>query len=180
MRTLVIALSAMLLASVEATAQDKPYSAKVASYSSLLKPASYRESPLQLQYTLVEARQVVRGPRLDFEHVYNVPYEQFVEEMTRAYTDQIAVSALRPGAIPYLQTSELFVFGMNETRDRGLRFTLGLKDVAMRFSFDVTPDQNRTVVTIHNAVFSELYSGVMPARAGYKPKDAESVSFRWN
>src|SRR5690606_19108555 len=132
----------------------------------------YRESPLQLKYPLLETRQVVRGPRLDFEHVYDVPYETFVKEMTDAYENHKPVSTLRPGAIPYLNVRELFIHGVNYNADNVLRLNLGIKDMPLRFSMDIVPDQNRTIVTIHNAFFSELYSGVMPARAGYKPKDA--------
>lgn len=170
----------VLLLSAPVVAQEKPYSARPADFSTLIKPATYRESPLQLKYTLVETRQVVRGPRLDFEHVYDVPYDTFVKEMTEAYENHQPVSALRPGAIPYLNVRELFVHGVNYTGKDILRFNLGIKDMPLRFSLDVVPDQNRTIVTIHNAFFSELYSGVMPARAGYKPKDARSVPFRWN
>lgn len=163
-----------------ASAQGAPYSPKAADYSSLLKPASYKESPLQLPYPLIEARQVVNGPRLDFEHVYDVPYMQLIDELEKAFKGQEPLTMLRPGAIPYLNNAELYVMGISQTPSGDRRIVLGMKDVALRFSFDVISDSGRSIVVIQNAIYSQLYSGVMPARAGYKPADAQSVPFRWN
>lgn len=169
----------LLLVPSLATAQDKPYSPKAADWSSLLKPATYGESPLSLPYPEIERRRVVRGSRMDFEHVYDIEFTELVKALDLAYKEQKPITAFRPGAIPYAQVSQGIILGVGTGTNA--RYTVGALDLPVRFTIELRPEGNRTVVTFQNTVFSQLYSGVMPVRIGYKVKDGtKPVPFRWN
>lgn len=162
-----------------AVAQEKPYTPKPADWSSLLKSASFTESPLQLEFREIEKRRAVHGPRIDFEHVYDIEFSELVKYLDTAYKEGKPIQAFRPGAIPYANVQQAFVLGMQTGST--VRYTIGAKDLPIRLSVDLRPEQNYTVVTFHNTVSSQLYSGVMPARVGYKPQDStKEVPFRWN
>ena len=154
-------------------AQDKPYTPKAASVGTLIQSSSYQESPILLSFEELERKTVVNGRRLDFEHTYKVAYSEILDYFIAAFKEQKEISALRPEVVPH------FVVGIAPAGDTA-RFTLGSKEIPIRFTIDVRPDGYNSVVTVQNAVFSQLFSGIMPARAGYKPTDAKEVSFRWN
>ncbi len=177
MRALLVLI--LLAIAPAAFAQEKPYSPKPTDWSSLLKPATFKESPLQLEFQEVEKRRVVNGTRLDFEHVYDIEFTELVKYFDEAYKERKTIKAFRPGAIPYANVSDAMVLGMQT--GNVVRYTIGAVDLPIRFSVELRPEQNYTVVTFQNAIFSQLYSGVMPARVGYKPKDStKEVPFRWN
>ena len=177
MRALLVLILLAIAPSV--VAQEKAYTPKPADWSSLLKPASFKESPLQLEFREVEKRRVVNGARLDFEHVYDIKFSDLVTYLDTAYKERKMIQAFRPGAIPYANVRDALVLGM-QTGSK-VRYTIGAADLPIRFSVELRPEQNYTVVTFQNAIFSQLYSGVMPARVGYKPKDGtKEVPFRWN
>ncbi|MEZ4458901.1 MAG: hypothetical protein R3E66_04085 [bacterium] len=177
MKTLLV-LTILSLSSV-AFAQDKAYSPKAADWSSLLKPANYSESPLKLEFPELERRRVVNGSRVDFEHVYDVEYTELILYLESAYKEQRPVAAFRPGAIPYANVREALVLGTQS--GSVVKYTIGAVDLPIRFQIELRPDREHTIVTFQNTVFSQLYSGVMPARVGYKPKDStKQIPFRWN
>lgn len=177
MKFLFVAL--LLAMPASALAQNTPYSPKAADWSSLLKPAAYAESPLRLAYPEVERRRVTKGARMDFEHVYDVEFTELVKTLDQAYKDHTPIAAFRPGAIPYANVSEALVVGIQTGGNA--RYTIGALNLPLRFSIELRPEQNRTVVTFQNSIFSQLYSGVMPVRVGYKPKDSKKqIPFRWN
>lgn len=177
MRALLVIL--LLAIAPGALAQEKAYSPKPSDWSSLLKPAVFKESPLKLEFREVERRRVVNGSRLDFEHVYDIEFTELVKYFDSAYKERRTFQAFRPGAIPYANVSEAQVLGMQTGST--VRYTVGALDLPIRFSIDLRPEQNYTVVTFQNAIFSQLFSGVMPVRVGYKPKDStKEVPFRWN
>lgn len=177
MKFLLVAL--LLALPTFASAQGAPYSPKAADWSSLLKPASYVESPLRLSYPEVERRRVVNGARMDFEHVYDVEYTELVQAFELAYKDRTPIMAFRPGAIPYANVTEALIVGI-PTRGTA-RYTIGALSLPLRFTIELRPEQNRTVVTFQNSLSTQLYSGVMPVRVGYKPQDSKKqIPFRWN
>lgn len=176
--TVVTALLLVFVA-VPAFAQDKPYSPKAASIGQLINLANYQESPIQLQYEELNRTTVTNGPRLDFEHTYAVEFGEFVETFAKAYQEHTAVTALRPESAPHIKDTTIFVVGMNKPSDTA-RFTLGSKSIPLRFTIDVRPDGDNVIVTVHNAIYSQLFSGIMPARKGYLPTDSKEVPFRWN
>lgn len=174
-----IILFVVLSLSGVAVAQDKPYSPKPADWSSLLTPASYVESPLELEFPKIETRRVVNGARIDFEDVYDVDYTQLIIYLDNAYKNQTPVAVFRAGAIPYSNAKEAIVIGVQA--GNSVKYTIGSRDLPLRFTIEVRPDKNHTIVTLQNAISSQLYSGLMPARAGYKPKDStKQIPFRWN
>ncbi len=175
-----ILIAAALSMSLPASAQDKPYAPKAASVSSLIQPSSYDEPPVRFDYPEVAFRQVVNDGRADFEFVYDVPVSEFVQRYTDAYHGKEVVLEASERAFPNAKTRELYIVGLGTNPDGTQQFTLGAQYIPFRINFWVEPDGNRTVVTIRNAVFSILHSGVMPARVGYKPVGAEEIPFRYN
>lgn len=164
------------------TSAETPYSPKKSSPSALIQHAVYDKVPIRMtQWNVTGTRQVVNGKRLDFEQSYDVPYWDMVQFFEDAYKNKQAVSVLDPDVFPHAKNPELKVYGTHSKGDVTF-FSLGHPDLPYKFELQIRPDdQSKAVVVIQNAVYSNIYSGTMPARVGFKPagKTAE-IPFRWN
>ena len=161
---------------------ETPYSPKKASISEIIKSATYDRVPIQLtEFRLLGTRSVVHKQRLDFELSYDVDYWELIEWFETHYKERQPVTVLDPDIFPNAKSPELRVYGMSGSGDR-MKFTLGNPDLPYRFDLRVHPDeQSKAIVTVHNAVYSAIYSGLMPARAPFTPAGkANPIAFRWN
>lgn len=177
---LIVASTCMLTAQV-ATAQS-PYAPQKASISDIIKPATYERVPIKLpEFQLVNTRMVVNKKRLDFELSYEVDYWELVEWFEAQWKAKKFVSILDPNIFPNANAPELRVYGKSGSGDF-MKFTLGNPELPYRFDIRVRPDeQSKAVVVVQNAIYSVVYSGLMPARASFKPAGkTKEIPFRWN
>lgn len=161
---------------------QQPYSPKKLSPSDVIQPATYERVPIRLpNYEVTSTRSVVDGNRLDFEQSYNVDFWDLIEFFESSYKERKPVSVLDPAVFPNANAPDLIVYGKHNTGGVA-NFTLGHPSLPYRFNLIVrSDDQSKAVVVIKNAVFSLIYSGLMPARAGFKPAGkTDEIPFRWN
>ena len=182
MKRLVFALvgaSLVCLAS-PAWAQDGvPYGPRKMSVSQVIKLDAFGSAPIVFDFDLVETTQVANGHRLDFRQKYNAKFADVVQYFDDAYHHHKPVGGLKGDAFPNAKKPELWVLGTSVSR--GItRFTLGHADMPYRLIIDIEPGYDATIITIHNAIHSMQYSGVMPARAPFKPHGAKPIPFRGN
>lgn len=178
-RLLLTALGLLIL--TPSAAAEPPYAPRKLDASQLLNPSTYQHAPIRLdQWTLVGTDTVAHHSRLDFELRYDVDYWEMIEFFEDAWKHRKPVTVLDPDVFPNAKNPELIVFGTMVNGDKS-RFTLGHPDLPYRFTIDVRPDDNaKAVVVVHNAIYSIIYSGVMPARTPFRPSGAKEVPFRWN
>ncbi len=183
MKTWATALILMAGTCCAATAfAEAPYSPKKTSIGDVIKTATYDTVPIKLsEFKLVATRSVVVKRRLDFELSYDVDYWELIEWFEASYKAKKFVSVLDPSIFPNAKAPELRVYGKSGSGDL-MKFTLGNPDLPYRFDLSVRPDeQSKAVVVVQNAVYSAIYSGLMPARSPFAPAGkTKSIPFRWN
>ena len=183
MKRWMIALTlAVCVSSSQSAAADTPSSPRKASISDLIKTATYDRVPIRLnEFTLTNTRSVVNKQRLDFELTYDVNYWDLVAWFETHYKEKQPVSILDPDIFPNAKAPELRVYGKSGAGDQ-MNFTLGNPELPYRFDIRLRPnEQSKAVVTVHNAINSMIYSGLMPARAPFAPAGkTNTIPFRWN
>lgn len=174
--TLATATAAPALA---ASPADAPYTAKKASPSSLIQTASYDEPPIVFGFDLVQLRQVSDGPRLDFEHTFEIPFDMLVEQWEAAYLARTPVARANPNTLLSAKANEFILIGKMVAPGEA-RYTVGHPDAPFHFVVDVFPDGRRTKVTVRNMITAMTFSGVMPARTPFQPVGAKALPFKYN
>lgn len=175
------AAAAVMAFSTTASA-EAPYTPKKASIGDLIKQASYDRVPIKIpDFRLTNTRSVVNKQRLDFELSYDVDYWELIEWFEQHHKDHQPVSILDPEVFPNAKAPELRVYGKSGRGDF-MKFTLGHPDLPYRFDLRIRPDeQSKAVVVVQNAIYSAIYSGLMPARAPFVPAGkTKTIPFRFN
>jgi hypothetical protein len=169
----------VLFAASPALAQDTPYSPLKRQPGDIINFPGYDRSPLRLEFNELRQERVLNGSRLDFKHVYAVPYEEMIDYFVNAYHDKKKLMVIDPDVVPFTDSAEMNLLGIQEKQDPA-RFTLGHPRIPGMITIEVVPEGSGSAVIVQNVVFARIYSGVMPVRADYTPRGAKSLPFRWN
>lgn len=178
-RLVLTSLALLLFVSAPAVAQETPYSPLKRQPSDLISFPGYDRSPLKLEFSELRRERVLNGTRLDFKHIFATPYDQMIDYFVSAYHDKKQLPLIDPDSVPFTDSAELNVIGIQEKMDPA-RFTFGHPRIPGMITIEVVPEGSGSAVIVHNAIFSRIYSGVMPVRMPYRPRGAKEKSFRWN
>ncbi|MBA2660856.1 MAG: hypothetical protein H0U74_01060 [Bradymonadaceae bacterium] len=162
-----------------ASADDLPYSPKNIARAELIDLGYFKRSPLKLPWLLVSVTTVSRNGRMDFEHVYDEPYERVVAYFQHGYDNREPVVPLAKEMARYSSLTDLRVVGMQVGANEAT-MTLGVPGLPRHFTIHIGQRGYQTTVVFVNAANTMEYSGVMPARAPLRPAGAKTVPFRWN
>jgi hypothetical protein len=174
-------LVSMTLTSVGFAQDGAPYAPHQHSRSELINFGTYDSPPLEFDLKVVDVKQQPDGPHLNFVVTVDDDFASVVEFFQNAHREQTPAARLAPGIMPSQSTRELLVVG-HSTVDGASPwgFSLSGKQMSRRFSVDVSDEGGKTVLTMRNLVISQLFSGVVPARVGFKPAGAKPVGLLYN
>ncbi len=177
-RFLIIASLVFATCIVSSTAFAQAYTAQKMSTSQVIKLAVFDQAPMSFDHPIVKTERILVRSRLDFEQTYDVDYETFLAELTKAYKKKKNIGKLDPNVYPNAKRPELRVVGMGKDP---VRATLGAKDLYFRISFNLKSNaQGQAVVILNSAIRSLVFGGAIPVRAPFRPVGAKPVKFRWN
>ncbi|RAL24646.1 hypothetical protein DL240_00100 [Lujinxingia litoralis] len=174
----------LTLAGVPTFAQSPPesdtsYAPQMVPEHQLLVTSGFSRSPLSFPWDLLSSREVAREGRVDFEHVYDIPFSQVRTEVESTYLGRKDFAGVTPEAVPHSDVGHLRIIGMELGQTRA-RLRLGHPDIAPQFSVELEADGRQTRVLIENTTSNPFYSGFTPARAPFEPAGAAPIPFRWN
>lgn len=177
-RFLIIAALVFATSIVSSSAFAQAYSAQKMSTSQVVKLAVFDRAPMTFKHTLVKTERVLVQNRLDFEQTYDVAYDVFLEELTKAYKKKQDIGTLDPNVYPNAKRPELRVVGLGKNPARA---TLGAKDLYFRITFKLKSNaQGQAVVVLNSAIRSLIFGGAIPVRSSFRPIGASPIRFRWN
>lgn len=172
----------MSLGATSALAQssglDEPWTGQTYPREELINLGSYDSLPVKFPWKVVEERQVPVDSRLDFVLTLDEDPQEVLQQLEDAADNRRQVATLAEGAVPFQRNGELRVLG-HSVGDTPVRFTLG-GDGSYRFQIEVSAEGAQTQLVLRNFIMAELFSGVVPARAPFKPRSADPVNFLWN
>ena len=174
-----VALASTLSFAQTPLSEGESYAPQMAPMGELLVTTQFSRSPLNFPWERVSAREVGRDGRIDFEHVYDIPFSEVRTFVESAYLQRTEFVEVDPDAVPHTEVKQLRVIGM-ELGQSYARLNLGHPDVAPQFSVEMEADGRRTRVLIRNSTSNPFYSGFTPARAPFEPAGAAPINFRWN
>jgi hypothetical protein len=169
------------LATVSFAQDGKPYTPREYPRSELIDFGTYDSPPLEFDFEMIDVKQQPEDTHVNFVMTLNADYATVVNYFKDAYTNQTPAARIAPGIMPFQTARELVVVGhtsVDPTAQAG--FTLSGKEMTRRFTIEVNDDAGKTILTMKNIVMSRLFSGVVPARTGFKPAGAKPVGLLYN
>ena len=162
-----------------AMAQEAPYEGKRASIEELIDEGTFDRSPLKLPFKETSQRAVTSDfGRLDFEHHYEATFNDVVALFDASFKGNKPLAILDPKASPVGDT-QVAVVGTSQSGDSTI-FTVTTNRSKKHFNVEIKPVAGGTIVVVQNMVITDLHSGMVPDRVGFKPVDAPVVNLRWN
>ncbi len=179
----VLVATVMTLAATSAFAQDAEpaYTPHRYSRAELINFGAYDTPPLKFNWTVEDVQQKPVANRLDFVLTVDANFGEVVDTLKKAYLANKEVAQLAPGVLPFQTKRALKVIGHTDVDNTDpARFTLGGKGMSRRFVVDISSKGTKTQITIENVMHGQLYSGLVPSRAPFKPSGAKPVHLLYN
>jgi hypothetical protein len=165
-----------------ASAQDaQPYAPREYSRSELINFGHYDHPPLVFDFETIDVEQQPEAKHVNFVVTLDADFATVIAYFTDAHTNQTPAARIAPGIMPFQTMRELKVVGLTHANaNNPAGFTLSSKAMTRRFTVEVSDKGGRALLTMRDVVMSRLFSGVVPARSGFKPAGAKSVGLLYN
>ena len=179
-----IITAALLITSTASSLHaETPWSPLKPNISAYVTDGIFEKSPLILPFTQVSVEAIMPDayqPSQDFQHVYDAPYDQVIAFFESEDARKNGVQIFDTNILPEAKGIEVRVFG-SQKEGNGMQYRMAHRQLSRDFNLLVEPYNGQTRVIFKNVVLTNLSSGVMPARAGYKAATFdEPVPFNWN
>lgn len=162
---------------------ETPWEPLKPNISAYVTDGIFDKSPLILPFTQVSVDAVLPDayqPSQDFQHVYDASYEDVIAFFESEDARKNGVQIFDTSIFPEAKGLEVIVFG-SQKEGNGMQYRMAHRQLSRDFTLIVEPLNGQTRVTFKNVVLTNVSSGVMPARAGYKATTfKEPVPFNWN
>jgi hypothetical protein len=176
-------LSAIILATSmlipAALLAQSPYAPLAPEPAVLLTNGRFERSPIKLPFPQDNVSSISRNNRIDFEHVYNVPFSDVMAWLRDPKNNKDGFELIDPAVYP---AAAGYKFKLTTSLNaNGGALVFEHPTLSRRIILDFAPRGAQTIVTFQNQVLTDLFSGVMPARQGFIPAGVDTiVPFRWN
>ena len=162
----------MFWAGAASAQSDAAYSPLRPNAATMLTTGEFKESPLKLPFAQRDVRSVSskRGNNINFEHTFDVPYDEVIAFFDDPKTRKDGVEILNPRVYPQGQGVKLRVKGLQDKKDGSRELRMAHETLSRDFVFTIrAAGPNQTKVVFKNIVYTTVASGLMPARTGFFP-----------
>jgi hypothetical protein len=175
----VVCLVAVALLSPSPSSAQSPYSPLTPDTTTMLTTGRFERSPLRLPFPEQSVNAISRDNRIDFEHIYNVPFETVLNWLRDPKNNKDGFELIDPAVYPAAAGLRFRLMSAPTNAGGGLVFEH--PTLSRRIVIDISPRGAQTAVVFQNQVLTDLFSGVMPARQGFIPAGINAIiPFRWN
>lgn len=176
-------ISCAILTTATLAVAQTPWSPLKPNMSKYITDGIFDKSPIKLPFTQISVETITPDSAQtsqDFVHVFDAPYEEVITYLNSEDARKYGIEIFDTSVFPEAKGIKVRAIGSKQ-EDGGLELRFAHRKLSRDVLLLIVPQNGQTHITFKNLVLTNISSGVMPARAGFKGDSLPNeIPFNWN